>query len=75
MNKINNKNVARRDTLRKNTDYVAYIQRLKANGYFKNEVEGSSTWNDLENRAANVYVNTTRDEYLSLFIVGLLTHS
>ncbi|KAL5495628.1 hypothetical protein ACEPAI_1091 [Sanghuangporus weigelae] len=53
---------ARKDALRRNTEYVEYIQKLKSNGYFRGELEGSLLWNELEDRAAEVFVNSRRDE-------------
>ncbi|KAL5534603.1 hypothetical protein ACEPAG_1066 [Sanghuangporus baumii] len=53
---------ARKDALRRNAEYVEYIQKLKSNGYFRGELEGSLLWNELEDRAAEVFINSRRDE-------------
>lgn len=40
------------------------MTRLVAIGYFRDEVEGSQLWNELENKAADTYVETRREEYV-----------
>jgi hypothetical protein len=57
---------ALKDALRRSPDYKAYLTRLVTAGYFRDEVEGSQLWNELENKAANVYVEVRREEYVPL---------
>ncbi|KAL0950808.1 hypothetical protein HGRIS_007573 [Hohenbuehelia grisea] len=51
---------ARKEALRRNPDYHKYIENLKSAGYFKGELEGSSLWNELENKAAETFVEVRR---------------
>ncbi|KAF9229591.1 SGT1-domain-containing protein [Gyrodon lividus] len=53
---------ALKDTLRRSPDYKAYLTRLVTAGYFRNEVEGSQLWNELENKAANAYIDIRRED-------------
>lgn len=56
---------ARKDALRRSPDYKAYLTRLVTTGYFRNEIEGSQLWSELENKAADAYVEIRRQEYVS----------
>jgi hypothetical protein len=56
---------ARKDALRRNPDYVKYIQNLTSAGYFKAELEGSQLWNILEDKAAAIFVDVRREELVS----------
>ncbi|TFK23090.1 SGT1-domain-containing protein [Coprinopsis marcescibilis] len=49
-----------KDSLRNNTEYLNYIQNLVSAGYFKDEVEGSAKWKDLESKAALTFVEVRR---------------
>ncbi|KAI0029146.1 SGT1 protein-domain-containing protein [Vararia minispora EC-137] len=53
---------ARKDTLRRDPEYAAYIRTLMSAGYFKDEVEGSQLWKELEDKAVEVYMHTRQDE-------------
>ncbi|KAL4068293.1 SGT1 protein-domain-containing protein [Scleroderma yunnanense] len=51
---------ARKDALRRTLAYKSYISQLVSTGYFRNEIEGSKNWNDLEDKASEVYVEALR---------------
>ncbi|KAI1797621.1 SGT1 protein-domain-containing protein [Ganoderma leucocontextum] len=53
---------ALKDSLRRNPEYVQYIQRLVSAGYFKGELEGSQLWMTLESQAASAFVAARRDD-------------
>ncbi|OBZ79729.1 Protein SGT1 [Grifola frondosa] len=53
---------ARKDALRRNPDYIKYIQNLVSTGYFKGELEGSQLWNTLEDKAAAAFTEAQRDD-------------
>ncbi|KAF5384722.1 hypothetical protein D9757_006218 [Collybiopsis confluens] len=53
---------AKKDALRRNPDYTAYIQNLSNTGYFKGEIQGSQLWNRLEDKAVDIFVNTRKEE-------------
>ncbi|KAL1738670.1 SGT1 protein-domain-containing protein, partial [Schizophyllum fasciatum] len=53
---------ASKDALRRTPDYVQYIQNLTSAGYFKGELEGSKLWQELESKAASVYMDARRDD-------------
>ena len=53
---------ARLDALRRNADYQNYITKLSAAGYFQPEAQGSRVWQDRESRAAQVFIESLRDE-------------
>ena len=55
---------ARKDALRRSQDYKLYLTRLVTIGYFRDEIEGSQAWNELENKAADIYVEIRREEYV-----------
>lgn len=60
---------ARKDALRRSPGYKAYLTRLVTIGYFRNEIEGSQLWNELENKAADAYVEIRRQEYVHVLRV------
>ncbi|KAF9243859.1 SGT1 protein-domain-containing protein [Melanogaster broomeanus] len=72
---------ALKDALRRSPDYKAYLTRLITAGYFRNEVEGSQLWNELENKAANAYVEVRREDdasrpsFAALFNAALIHDS
>ncbi|ESK98503.1 suppressor-like protein [Moniliophthora roreri MCA 2997] len=51
-----------KDALQRNSDYIAYRQKLLSLGFFRGEVEGSRLWNELENKAISVYISTQERE-------------
>ncbi|KIK71348.1 hypothetical protein GYMLUDRAFT_147777 [Collybiopsis luxurians FD-317 M1] len=53
---------AKKDALRQNPDYNTYIQNLITTGYFRGEMQGSQLWNQLEDKAADIFVNTRKEE-------------
>ncbi|KAH7927363.1 SGT1-domain-containing protein [Leucogyrophana mollusca] len=53
---------ARKEALRRNPDYNAYIQNLVSAGYFRGEVEGSKLWGELESKAADIFVEVRRED-------------
>ncbi|KAG9314597.1 SGT1 protein-domain-containing protein [Chiua virens] len=56
---------ARKDALRRSPDYNAYLTHLVTVGYFRGEVEGSELWNELENKAADTFVEARREDDMS----------
>lgn len=50
--------------MRRDPEYVSYIERLKSGGYFGPEIPESNGWKTLENRAATVYINSRKEEYV-----------
>jgi len=65
---------ARKDALRRNPDYIKYVQNLQSSGYFKGELEGSQLWNELEDKAAAAFVEARREEYVhsSLLMIFII---
>lgn len=55
---------AKKDALRRNPEYIKYIQNLVSADYFKGEIEGSALWKTYESRAADIFVETRREEYV-----------
>ena len=53
---------ARRDALRRDPEYAKYIKSIQGAGYFRGEIEGSQLWNELENEASEVFVQSRREE-------------
>ncbi|KAG2156499.1 SGT1-domain-containing protein [Suillus bovinus] len=64
---------ARKEALRRSSDYKAYITNLLSSGYFRGEVEDSQLWNELENKAADAFIqvrqedDATRPSFAALF--------
>ncbi|KAJ7071503.1 SGT1-domain-containing protein [Mycena amicta] len=53
---------AKLEALRRNPQYISYIQNLISANYFRGELEGSELWKKLEEQAAEVFLNTFRDD-------------
>ncbi|KAH8100452.1 SGT1 protein-domain-containing protein [Cristinia sonorae] len=53
---------ARKDLLQQNPDYRGYLENLTASGYFKGEVEGSTLWKQLEDKAIDAFLAARRDD-------------
>ncbi|KAF7339752.1 SGT1-domain-containing protein [Mycena sanguinolenta] len=53
---------AKRDALRRNPQYIKYIQNLVSVDYFRGEIEGSQLWNKLEDKAAETFLATQRED-------------
>ncbi|THH32332.1 hypothetical protein EUX98_g1866 [Antrodiella citrinella] len=53
---------ARKDSLLRNDDYNKYVDNLKATGYFRNELEGSALWQQLEAKAIDAFLAARRDD-------------
>ncbi|KAJ6574750.1 SGT1-domain-containing protein [Mycena capillaripes] len=53
---------AKKDALRRNPQYIKYIQNLMSVDYFRGEVEGSQLWNKLEDKAATTFLVTQRED-------------
>ncbi|KAJ7919076.1 SGT1 protein-domain-containing protein [Mycena leptocephala] len=53
---------AQKDALRRNPQYIKYIQNLMSVDYFRGEVEGSQLWNTLEDKAAATFLDTQRED-------------
>lgn len=70
---------ARKEALRRSSDYKAYITNLVSIGYFRGEVEDSELWNELENKAADAFIqirqedDATRPSFAALFNSALST--
>ncbi|KAG1755004.1 SGT1 protein-domain-containing protein [Suillus paluster] len=64
---------ARKEALRRSSDYKAYLTNLVSTGYFRGEVEGSQLWNELEDKAADAFIqvrqedDATRPSFATLF--------
>ncbi|ETW87564.1 hypothetical protein HETIRDRAFT_469700 [Heterobasidion irregulare TC 32-1] len=53
---------AQKDALRRHPDYAKYIQSLVFAGYFQGELEGSQLWTSLEDKAAQIFLQTRRQD-------------
>ncbi|KAI5124417.1 hypothetical protein M0805_008301 [Coniferiporia weirii] len=53
---------ARKEALRRNPEYNEYIKKLTLTGYFKNEIEDSKLWNQLEDKAVDVFISSQHDD-------------
>ncbi|KAF7306610.1 hypothetical protein MIND_00452400 [Mycena indigotica] len=53
---------ARLEALRRNPQYLSYLQNLVAANYFRGELEGSQLWKKLEENAAAVFLKTFRED-------------
>ena len=53
---------ARKDALRRDPEYVKYIKSIQGAGYFRGEIEESQLWNELENEALEVFLQSRREE-------------
>ncbi|KAJ7693701.1 SGT1 protein-domain-containing protein [Mycena rosella] len=53
---------AKKDALRRNPQYIKYIQNLISVDYFRGEAEGSQLWNKLEDKAATTFLDTLRED-------------
>ncbi|KAI0728590.1 SGT1 protein-domain-containing protein [Fomitopsis betulina] len=54
--------VARQETLRRNPEYVQYIQNLVTSGYFRDELEGSQLWSALEDKAVDAFLDARKED-------------
>ncbi|KAF8640995.1 hypothetical protein AX17_000640 [Amanita inopinata Kibby_2008] len=54
-----------KQALRRDPNYIKYIQNLTAANYFKGEVEGSELWQKLENKAVTAYFDARREDNAS----------
>ncbi|KAK0208455.1 SGT1 protein-domain-containing protein [Desarmillaria ectypa] len=67
---------AKKDALRRDPDYVKYIQNLMSAGYFRGELEGSQLWNSLEDRAAEIFVDVRKqDDHTRQSFASLVTNA
>ncbi|KAF7339943.1 Protein ecdysoneless [Mycena venus] len=53
---------AKKDALRRNPQYIKYIQNLMSVDYFRGEIEGSQLWSKLEDKAAETFLATQRED-------------
>nr|GAT49701.1 predicted protein [Mycena chlorophos] len=53
---------AKLEALRRNPQYNSLIQNLISADYFRGEIEGSQLWKKLEESAAEVFLNTSRED-------------
>ncbi|KAL4243144.1 Ecd family protein [Abortiporus biennis] len=58
---------ARKVTLYQNPDFLKYLDNLKSSGYFRNEIEGSALWKDLEQKASVAFIDARNDSIRSSF--------
>ncbi|KAG0703146.1 SGT1 protein-domain-containing protein [Suillus ampliporus] len=64
---------ARKEALRRSSDYKAYVTNLVSASYFRGEIEGSQLWNELEDKAADAFIqvrqedDATRPSFAALF--------
>lgn len=54
----------RKDALQRDPEYIQYIQKLQQVGFFKGELHGSATWNDLEAKAALQFSEGRQAEFV-----------
>ncbi|KAF7978922.1 hypothetical protein HWV62_44458 [Athelia sp. TMB] len=53
---------ALKEALRRNPEYIKYIQNLVSARYFGSELEGSQQWNILEDKAASTFIEVRRGD-------------
>ncbi|RDB28943.1 Protein ecdysoneless [Hypsizygus marmoreus] len=53
---------AKKDALRRNPEYIKYIQNLVSADYFRGEIEGSELWKVFESKAADIFVEVRRED-------------
>ncbi|KAJ6519496.1 SGT1 protein-domain-containing protein [Mycena sanguinolenta] len=53
---------AKKDALRRNPQYIKYIQNLVSVDYFRGEIEGSQLWHKLEDKAAETFLASQRED-------------
>ncbi|KAG6829290.1 hypothetical protein H0H92_005044 [Tricholoma furcatifolium] len=53
---------AKKEALRRNPDYIKYIQNLRSTDYFRGELEGSELWCSLEGKAASMFVEVRKED-------------
>ncbi|KAK0465270.1 SGT1 protein-domain-containing protein [Desarmillaria tabescens] len=67
---------AKKDALRRDPEYVKYIQNLVSAGYFRGEPEGSQLWNSLEDKAAEIFVDVRKqDDHTRQSFASLVTNA
>ncbi|KAK0233331.1 SGT1 protein-domain-containing protein [Armillaria fumosa] len=67
---------AKKDALRRDPEYVKYIQNLVSAGYFRSELEGSQLWNSLEDKAAEIFVDVRKqDDHTRQSFASLVTNA
>ncbi|KAI0307939.1 SGT1 protein-domain-containing protein [Multifurca ochricompacta] len=54
---------ARRDAVQRDPEYAKYIKCIQVAGYFRDEIEGSRLWNELENKALVVFLQSQREDH------------
>lgn len=67
---------ARKDALKQNSDYRQFIENLKSVSYFRDNLEGSQAWNELEDKAVDAFLEARREEYAVIdasVVSGILT--
>jgi hypothetical protein len=53
---------ARKEALRRDQEYVKYIESIQRAGYFRGEIEGSQLWSELEGKALETFLQSRREE-------------
>ena len=53
---------ARKEALQQNSDYRQFVDNLKSVGFFRDNVEGSQQWKELENKAVDAFLEARREE-------------
>ncbi|KAK0473266.1 SGT1 protein-domain-containing protein [Armillaria novae-zelandiae] len=67
---------AKKDALRRDPEYVKYVQNLVSAGYFRSELEGSQLWNSLEDKAAEIFVDVRKqDDHTRQSFASLVTNA
>ncbi|KAI6045073.1 SGT1 protein-domain-containing protein [Pisolithus marmoratus] len=56
---------AKKDALHRTPEYRSFISKLVSYGYFRDEIEGSQRWRELEDKASEVYIEALRTNELS----------
>jgi SGT1 protein len=51
-----------KDAIQHDPEYTEYIKSIHAAGYFRDEIEGSQFWNELEIKALEVFLQSRRRE-------------
>ena len=52
----------RKEVLRRDQEYVKYVESIQRAGYFRDEIEGSQLWNELEGKALETFLQSRRQE-------------
>ncbi|KAH9176602.1 SGT1-domain-containing protein [Lactarius sanguifluus] len=53
---------AQKDALRRDPEFIKYINGIQAAGYFRGEIEGSQLWDALESKALAVFLQSRQED-------------